>query len=78
MSDVNHDELAVINIMKTKDGRDWLYNKLQSCGVFESIFDNDTHKHAYNAGKRKVGVNLNRELKEYAPDNYMKMIEENL
>jgi len=34
--------------------------------------------HAYNAGKRESGLNIERDLKEHAPDNYLKMIKENI
>ncbi|MCK4710392.1 MAG: hypothetical protein KAU21_17385 [Gammaproteobacteria bacterium] len=73
----NPSKLAVQNIMRTADGRDWIWGYLQSCHVFDSIFDADPVKHGYNAGKRSAGLNLERDLKEHAPDDYMKMMKEN-
>jgi hypothetical protein len=72
------ESLAVQNFMKFEAGRDFMWKHLQLCGVFENIFDTDTIKHAYNAGKRQAGLQLDSDLKEYAPASYMKMIEENL
>lgn len=78
--DNNHDpsKLVIENIMRTQDGRDFMYNYLQSCTVFESIFDKDPVQTGYNSGMRDAGLQLERQLKEAAPAYYLKMIEENI
>lgn len=68
--------LAIHNIMRTEGGRDFMFGQLQSCGVFESTFNTDPVQHGYNAGMRDAGLRLERELKEAAPDEYLKMIKE--
>lgn len=78
MSDTTSEELAVQNIMKTEDGRDFIWGQLQSCGVFESIFDKDSLQTSYNAGMRDAGLRLERVIKEAAPEYYLKMIKENI
>lgn len=70
--------IVVRNIMKTTDGRLYMWEKLQSCHVFETIFTEDPIKHAFKSGLREFGVQLNREIKEFAPGDYIKMIEENI
>lgn len=75
---VNTDELAVQNLMRTPDGRKYMYNKLQGYGVFDNIFDNDPIPHAYQSGKRAAGLELEQDLKEYALEYYLKMLTENL
>ena len=74
----NREILAVRNIMKNEDGRNFMWSQLQYCSVFESIFNKDTNQHSYNAGLREAGLNLSRKLKEAAPDEYLKMIKENM
>lgn len=74
----NNDELVVQNIMKDEKGRDYMWKKLQDCGVFENIFDNDSIQHAYNAGKRKSGLLLQQDLMDYTPEYYAKMIQEHI
>lgn len=72
------DVLASVNIMKNEEGRGFIYRHLQSCGVFESIFNIDPLQHSYNSGMRDGGLTLNRKVKESAPENYIKMITENI
>lgn len=74
----NPEELAVQNLMKNEGMRNYMWKQLQEAGVFENIFDNDPIKHAYNAGKRQNGLVLDSDLKQYAPDMYIKMIKENI
>lgn len=75
---VSTDVLVICNIMRTEDGREYMWKKLQYSNVFESIFNEDPIQHAYMAGKREFGVQLNRELRQAAPDDYVRMIKENL
>jgi len=72
------ESLAVQHFMKFEAGREFMWKHLQQCGLFENIFHTDPIKHAYNAGKRQAGLQIESDLKEYAPASYMKMIEENL
>lgn len=64
--------------MKTQDGRDFFWEKLQYTRIFETMFDNDPIKHAFNAGRRDVGFNLIRDLKKASPEFYIKMIQEHI
>jgi len=72
------DSLAVQNIMRNEDSREFIYGHLQSCGVFESIFSTDPVQLGYSSGMRDAGLLLLGEIKEAAPDDYLKMIRENL
>lgn len=72
------ESFVVQNIMRTEAGRSYMWKHLQLCGVYESIFDADTHKHAYRSGLRQAGLQIERDLKEFAPGYYLKMIEENI
>ena len=72
------EELAIQNIMRTEGGRDFIWDQLQSCGTFESMFDINSNQLSYNAGLRDAGIRLNRVIKEAAPEHYLKMIQENI
>ena len=72
------ESLVIQNLMKGDGGRAWMWKHLQDCGVFENIFDVDTHKTAYAAGKRQAGLQLENDLKTAAPGDYLKMIQENI
>lgn len=70
-------EMAEITaMMSTEGGRRFIGRILDSTGVFNSTFDLDTHKHAYNAGKRGVGLNLISELEQACPDKYLQLMDE--
>lgn len=70
--------LAIQNLMRTEPARDFIWGYLQSCSVFESIFNTDPVKAGYNSGMRDAGLILQRKIKEAAPADYMKMIKENI
>jgi len=72
------DELVVQQLMSTTDGREYMWNKLQECDVFENIFENDPIMSAYRSGKRAAGLLLEQDLKAYAPGSYIKMLQENM
>lgn len=71
------EQLAISNMMRDEDSRNIIWNHLQYCGIFKSTFDPDPIAHAYRAGKRDAGLQLERQLKESAFDGYLKMIQEN-
>lgn len=73
----NSDKLVIQNIMNNQDGRDYMWKCLINMGIYENTFDKDPIKHAYNAGKRQAGLQLEEDLKQYAASQYVKMIQEN-
>ena len=68
---------TIRTIMKTENGRKFMWRCLQNCYTFENIFDADAVKHAYLSGSRNHGLWLDAELREAAPDDYYKMLKEN-
>ena len=69
--------LSIRNVMKTENGRSFMYRCLQNCSTFESIFNVDAQLHAYNCGARDHGLWLDAELRDSATDDYYKMLKEN-
>lgn len=70
--------LTIRNIMSTENGRDFLYGQLYEAGVFISSFNADPILHAFIAGKRENGLRLEAELKEAAPKDYIRMLQEKI
>ena len=70
--------LTISTIMKLENGRDLMWRCLQNCCTFENIFNTDPILHAHNAGARAQGLWLERELKEAAPGDYIKMLQEHI
>ena len=68
---------SIRTIMKTENGRSFMWRCLQNCCTFENIYTNDALDHAYSSGKREHGVWLDKELREVATDDYFKMLKEN-
>lgn len=69
--------LTIRNIMKTENGRSFMWRCLQNCCTFENIFNTDQVKHAYSSGKRSHGLWLEEELREAATEDYFRMLKEN-
>lgn len=68
--------LAVSNLIRTPEGRAFMWRFLQRARTHVNIFDNDPIKHAFNAGSRDMGLWLEAEIKDASPDLYIKMIKE--
>lgn len=60
-------------LMKTRDGRAWVWGHLSDCGVFESSYAATTHDTAYNEGRRNVGLKLLFELQSHVFQQYQLM-----
>jgi hypothetical protein len=69
---------AIRSVMRTENGRGFMYKCLMNCGTFVNNYCEDTHTHAYRAGLRSHGVWLDSELRHAATEDYYKMLRENL
>lgn len=67
---------SIKNVMKTENGRDFMWRCLQNCCTFDDTFNADPIIHAKNAGLREHGLWLLREIKEAAHDEYLLMLKE--
>lgn len=78
MSDKRKEELEdVKHLMSSDANRRTMYRFLQLSSVEHSTFDNDPYKHAYNAGRRDLGLDIRDELKTACPGSYLTMSKEN-
>jgi hypothetical protein len=69
--------LTIRNIMKSENGRAFMWRCLQNCCTFENIFSMDAVQHAHSAGLRSHGLWLDEELRDAATEDYYKMLKEN-
>lgn len=64
-------------IMSTSQGREWIYNLLEICKVFNSpIVMGDTHFTYHNIGEQNIGKKLLQDINQAAPDEYIIMMKE--
>jgi hypothetical protein len=70
------EHLELSSIMGTANGRNVIRRILINTGVFGNAFDVNDRQHAYNEGRRSVGVALINELKEVAPDTFQLLLRE--
>jgi hypothetical protein len=74
----NLELMAIQDIMSKKDGRSFMYRILQHAGTFNETFNESQAIHSYNAGRRSNGLFVESEIKQAAPENYIKMIQEHI
>jgi len=68
---------AIRQIMKTENGRNFIHRCLQRCSTYDTVFDKDPYRHAFNSGLRDFGIWLEREVKEAADESFLTMLREN-
>lgn len=64
---------VIIQLMQDDMGREWLFDVLQSTGVFTNPFNSDTKLQDFNSGAFHVGLTLQNQLKQHALREYMQM-----
>lgn len=63
--------------MQHEEGRAWFYDILLFCKVFQNSFEEDPYRTYFNIGQRNVGLNILADIQDAAPNEYLKMINEN-
>nr|BDD45122.1 hypothetical protein 11 [bacterium] len=68
--------LAVQTVMQSRNGRRFVFELLEQCGVLESSFTPDALQTAFNEGKRNAGLFVMRLLDQHSPQEYFTMMSE--
>ena len=63
--------------MQFPEGRAWFYDYLIFTKVFDSIFNNDPYRTAFDLGQRNIGLVLLGDIQTAAPKEYVIMVQEN-
>lgn len=63
--------------MTMEQGRAWFYDILVRCKVFNTPFQEDPYRTAFNCGMLNVGLQILDDIQVSAPQGYTKMISEN-
>ena len=71
-------ELTIRNLMRTENGRDFIWQLLEDCGTFATVWHKDHDTRCFESGKREIGLQLVSELKRAAPDEYIMMMKEKI
>lgn len=73
---IENEELRDIRfILKSKEGRRFLWRYLSKCGIFKQSFTGNSETF-FNEGKRAIGLMLLTEITEASPDAYVLMMKE--
>jgi hypothetical protein len=70
------DDAVVQSIMASEAGRAWMHDKIESCGIFRPIFDQNPYVTYLNEGKRNVGLMLLADIMRACPATYVQMMQE--
>jgi hypothetical protein len=70
------DREVISGLMSIANGRHWVFDRLADAQVFSDPFNPDPNVHAYLAGQRSMGIRMFNEIILYAPQNFIKMLEE--
>lgn len=74
---VRRDQLALVaKIMAEPFGRDYYFNLLARCHVYDSSFGTNALMMAFSEGERNVGLILQADLMEANPDAFLLMLKE--
>lgn len=65
-------------VMSTRDGRRWIWKKLDWCHVFLPTFRQDPYQSAYSEGARLVGLELLKDVNSLGPEPYLLMQKESI
>lgn len=71
--DHNTERRRIQALMKTEDGRAWVWDHLSMCGVFQSSYAPEPTDTAFNEGRRSIGLRLIADLHEHAMASYQLM-----
>jgi hypothetical protein len=63
-------------ILRRKDGREWLYGLLEVCHVYQVNLNTNPHLLYFSEGERNIGTIILAEIVAAEPASYVKMLEE--
>ena len=66
----------LVAAMSTAQGREWFYDLLEFCHIFNDPFSGQALLEAYRKGERNVGLRLFSDILTHCPDSYAQMIRE--
>jgi hypothetical protein len=71
-------EYDLKDIMKTAEGRRFVWGLLSNTGIFRGSFAvGDAHATSFNEGRRSIGLKYFKDLHKVCPGNYHQMVLEN-
>lgn len=72
----DQDDLNLMEVMKTRNGRAFIAYTLDSFGLWDDTYSSNANEHARFAGLRGAGIMLENRLKDVTPANYNLMMKE--
>ena len=59
------------SICSTPAGREWLWHRLESCAVFQTVYNDLPSRMGLNEGRRQVGLELLADIMYWCPDQFI-------
>lgn len=68
---------ALISVLSTPGGRNWMWQLLERCNVFaQSFVPGDQHGTAFNEGQRSIGLEMMAQITRASPDLLVQLLKE--
>jgi hypothetical protein len=64
------------NLMASLDGREWMFELLELCHIYETSFASDALVMAAREGERNVGLKVVWQIQTACPEQYLQMMKE--
>ncbi len=74
--DALYSKVCTTDVMSRKSGRDFVWEILNDCGVYQDGFHADPYVHARNAGLKSAGLQLLQKILLACPDKHELMFSE--
>lgn len=74
--DALYSKVCVTDVMSIKTGRDFVWELLTDCGVYQDGFNADPYVHARNAGRKSAGLQILHKILSACPDKHELMFAE--
>lgn len=71
------DKEVITSLMRTVVGRRWIWNQLSFAQIFVGDEMLDPYVMAFKKGQRNTGLRLLQDVNRFAPDMYVRMVQEN-
>lgn len=67
---------VIVAICSTAAGRRFLWEKLGSAHIFQTSFNTDSHRMAFNEGERNQGLLLLNDIIQWCPEQFIQAMRE--
>lgn len=67
---------VLVQIMSTTAGREWVWHRLAQGNVFQSTYNDQPQRMAFEEGKRSAGLSLLDDIMQWCPEQFIEAMRE--